>query len=324
MKRLILGAVALFAATAAVAEVPNPAFVPEAGFWWNENESGRGYAIEVQDRSLFLAAYVYENDAAGTPVWFTAGGPTNGQFDFAADLKIAEGGQCFGCVYTAPTSSNAGMDVRIEFTSAVTGNLIVDGEVIPITRFWYSPSISGLMEALLGQWQIVIDFTDLDDGQFPFEGDILIFDQLGFEDGEEVADGFQGTTGREASGSYNDEEDLYILVVGTAVLDRFRAYYFLVEDLGTDRFRGFTEEFNRGDDLFGDGVATNGFRTAGREFVRETSFPIGKRAATKLRSDVLVRKPGRFALKSQAQLKGLNATVQTLVDRIDERRASQK
>ncbi|HHL32719.1 MAG TPA: hypothetical protein ENJ41_09035, partial [Oceanospirillales bacterium] len=41
------------------------AFTPESGFWWNPDESGSGYAIEIQDNFLFMTLYVY--DEAGNP-----------------------------------------------------------------------------------------------------------------------------------------------------------------------------------------------------------------------------------------------------------------
>lgn len=322
--RLLLAVVAALWVAVSVAEVPNPAFVPEAGFWWNEDETGRGYAIEVQDRRLFIAAYVYEDTGPGEPVWFTAGGATNAQFDFVADLKIAEGGQCFGCVYTQPTSTDTGMDVRIEFEDSTTATLFVDNNVIPIKRFWYAPTISGLLEALLGQWQIVVDYSDLDDGLFPFDADILVFDGFITRDGVEQADGFQPVTGREAAGSYNDDEQLYILVVGTQELDRFQAYYFFEESLGTDRFRGFAEQFQRGAELTGFGFPAQGFRTAGAQFVQETAFPIGKSGAAKKGAPVRSwsRTTGKSVLKSEQQLADLNATVRRLVAQIDQKRAT--
>jgi len=41
---------------------------PEAGWWWNEAESGRGFFLEWQGDQLDIAGYMY--DEAGQPVWF--------------------------------------------------------------------------------------------------------------------------------------------------------------------------------------------------------------------------------------------------------------
>ena len=54
------------------------AFTPESGFWWNRNETGSGYAIEIQDNYLFVALYVY--DQAGNPIWYTAGATLGGNY----------------------------------------------------------------------------------------------------------------------------------------------------------------------------------------------------------------------------------------------------
>ncbi|MEE9345498.1 MAG: hypothetical protein V3U88_07815, partial [Methylococcales bacterium] len=40
------------------------------GWWWNADESGRGYTIEQQGDKIFFAAYLYNDD--GSAVWYTA------------------------------------------------------------------------------------------------------------------------------------------------------------------------------------------------------------------------------------------------------------
>jgi hypothetical protein len=39
---------------------------PEVGWWWNPDESGRGFFIESQGGNVFLAGYFYENDGRAT------------------------------------------------------------------------------------------------------------------------------------------------------------------------------------------------------------------------------------------------------------------
>ena len=36
------------------------AYTPSSGFWYNPTESGTGIAIEIEDKLLFMAAYVYD------------------------------------------------------------------------------------------------------------------------------------------------------------------------------------------------------------------------------------------------------------------------
>ena len=45
----------------------HPSFVPENGWWWNADESGRGFCIELKNNFAFIAGYMYE--AEGRPVW---------------------------------------------------------------------------------------------------------------------------------------------------------------------------------------------------------------------------------------------------------------
>ena len=42
--------------------------LPESGWWWNENEPGRGFFMEWQGPTLDIAGYMY--DDAGNPVWY--------------------------------------------------------------------------------------------------------------------------------------------------------------------------------------------------------------------------------------------------------------
>ena len=49
------------------------AVIPETGIWWNDQQPGRGYYIDVQGNTLFFIAYSYDND--GSPN-FVAGSGT--------------------------------------------------------------------------------------------------------------------------------------------------------------------------------------------------------------------------------------------------------
>ena len=41
---------------------------PEGGWWWNPNESGRGFFLEWQGGELFIAGYMYDDN--GQPIWY--------------------------------------------------------------------------------------------------------------------------------------------------------------------------------------------------------------------------------------------------------------
>ena len=49
---------------------------PESGWWWNEQEAGRGFFMEFQGGHLDIAGYMY--DAEGQPVWYLTVGEIAG------------------------------------------------------------------------------------------------------------------------------------------------------------------------------------------------------------------------------------------------------
>lgn len=116
---------------------------PEDGWWWNPDESGRGYLIERQGEVMFIASFHYA--ANGTPEWLTIQGqyvPTEdstsaiGTFD--GDVYLSSNGQCLGCAYVAPTTvPSIQTPAQIQFTDNQHGTLSWRGEVVPIQRiFW--------------------------------------------------------------------------------------------------------------------------------------------------------------------------------------------
>ena len=92
------------------------AIIPENGWWWNPNESGRGFNLEVQDNLLFFASFAY--DANGNPAWYTAGGPMSSDRDWSGQLVVTSRGQCFGCAYVDPVRTVVGT-ATLRFTSIV-------------------------------------------------------------------------------------------------------------------------------------------------------------------------------------------------------------
>jgi hypothetical protein len=54
---------------------------PEAGWWWNPNESGRGFFLEWQGGQLFMAGYMYDDQ--GNPIWYLGTNTTTNAQSFA-------------------------------------------------------------------------------------------------------------------------------------------------------------------------------------------------------------------------------------------------
>lgn len=93
---------------------------PQAGLWWNPDESGSGYNIDVKHGVLVLTVYSFKPN--GDSEWYIATGTlTNNGRSFAGSLDKARNGQCISCAYNG-ISVLGGSDgaVTIEFSSPTT------------------------------------------------------------------------------------------------------------------------------------------------------------------------------------------------------------
>ncbi len=333
--KLLAASAFLFAATVG-AQVPTQVFVPESGFYWDPTESGRGFAIEIQDRTLFMAAYVYSesNEAsAGEPRWYTTSGDItvsgqgdNTQYEFLGTLFFSEDGQALGETYIEPITTDTGIPVDITFSSATRATMFIDGEQINLQRFWYSPSIQDANLAMLGQWIIVGDCTsvsgpnDCFESDFnlqPFQGDLLeIFDR-NTSGGQTTADGFRPGTNIDVSGAYDPNDDFYVIIVAEQQ-GQFLAYYFFGNDFGTNEFRGLAERYQPGTNISGDGYPAYGYRLSDRTFAEQLNG-IGAKAKANagMRPAPKHDRSVRDGLDEAMQTK-LNAMVRLLESRVNQ------
>lgn len=114
---------------------------PEAGWWWNEFESGRGYFIESQGsgRTAYVGGYMYDSD--GAPVWYIAigglqAGALNTGLTLTGELSEYANGQSLGGAWQSPRVAGPRGTVTIQFTSATTATLTLpDGRQVTLTRF---------------------------------------------------------------------------------------------------------------------------------------------------------------------------------------------
>jgi serine protease len=151
---------------------PRTAFTPESGWWWNTKEDGRGYALEVQNGRLFMAAFMYSD--TGNPVWFVTTGSMSSPTKYSGSWVQYENGQTLTGSHRLPSISNSNVgSVNIEFTSTSNAQLTLpNGRVIALERFgigFQSPvsmtSPNRLKTAqLVGAWgisyTIISTFTD--------------------------------------------------------------------------------------------------------------------------------------------------------------------
>jgi hypothetical protein len=103
---------------APVAGEPTPVRTnkPEAGWWWNQDEPGRGYAIERQGNDIFLAAFHYT--AGGANTWNIVNGKLDTNTNlYGASLKSVLGGQSLTSTWRPATFGADAGKVDITFSS---------------------------------------------------------------------------------------------------------------------------------------------------------------------------------------------------------------
>jgi cytochrome c553 len=115
--------------------VPAQAGAPETGWWWYDQESGRGFAIDFQADYLFMAGFMYADD--GEPTWYVSNGRMLTPTTYVGPWYSAKDGQVMGGVYRSPTIVGANLgSVSLSFSDRTHGTLTLpDGRVIPLTRF---------------------------------------------------------------------------------------------------------------------------------------------------------------------------------------------
>jgi hypothetical protein len=131
---------------------------PENGWWWNPAESGRGFAIEVQNGSMLLAGFMYDN--AGTPVWYVSGpAPMTSDVLYQGKwISYANGQTLNGQYKSAVVTNDAVGSVVINFTSTTTATLqLPNGTVMPLVRFGFGPQQPGPVSATCTSANINLD-----------------------------------------------------------------------------------------------------------------------------------------------------------------------
>ena len=111
-----------------------PAFKPVAGWWWNPDEGGRGFGIEVQGNVLVMTGYMY--DEAGEPVWYLSSGSLVDPAHYHGQWLAYRGGQTVTGTYRPPATPQLAGDVDVRFTAATTAVLTLpDGRTVALSRF---------------------------------------------------------------------------------------------------------------------------------------------------------------------------------------------
>ena len=115
--------------------LPDPAFKPETGWWWNSSEGGRGFSIEIQGDNMYIAGFMY--DGSGNPVWYASAGKMSTSSVYQGTWSEYWNGQSMGGVFRMATVKNPNVGgMAIGFTSTTTATMYLpDGRTMPLTRY---------------------------------------------------------------------------------------------------------------------------------------------------------------------------------------------
>ena len=153
---------------------------PQVGWWWNPNESGRGFFVESQNGVTFVGAYFY--DADGHAKWLVAGGQNADSYNYTGPLYELSGGQTLFGGYVAPSLPSSVGNVTVHFDDDTHGTWTWPGGVIKIERqifgganapfqpfsgWWWNPNESGTGYSVevQGNYVFVVGFMYDDAGR---------------------------------------------------------------------------------------------------------------------------------------------------------------
>jgi len=204
------------------------AFTPSLGVWWNPNESGRGYLIDMQNGVMVVSVYAYDN--GGGPLWFLGAGPYNDSTNtFTITMNTFTGGQCFGCGYSGPTADPAGT-FQFVFSDLETAVLHFPGGSTNLQHFVYGYATK--QDYLLGLWSFSEHIaTDVFSTQW-----INFNSHYTATDGTVYISGVgENSSSTAALGSYNAASGIFVVVIIDSV-DYSHTYILVGDDrrmLGT-------------------------------------------------------------------------------------------
>lgn len=117
-----------------------PAFQPSNapfrnGWYWSKNESGRGYFIEVQGSTAFIASFMYKDD--GRPTWYTMTATLTQTLALTAPLVQFSHGQPLQGTYREPVQV-PGHSGKATFSLSDSGDgvlLLPNGKDVSVEAF---------------------------------------------------------------------------------------------------------------------------------------------------------------------------------------------
>ena len=123
---------------------------PQSGWWWNPQESGRGFTLEVKDQTMVLASYLY--DADGHASWYLSAGRFFADGSFSASLDAYAGGQALSTSYRAATLQGSAGKLELSCRSEDACTLQWPGGTVPIERLVWDLGASPNTAPETGWW----------------------------------------------------------------------------------------------------------------------------------------------------------------------------
>lgn len=240
------------------------AALPESGWYWNANESGRGFNLEIQDNTLFMAAFAYRPD--GSPVWYVTGGPMSSDRTYSGDLYETASGQCFGCAYRPANLLPVGR-ASVTFTSERSASISLLGGTVSVVRQDWSNSGAASRDALFGEWSIVEG-----EPSFPlYVGERISLHTPGSSSAGPYAGGNRtGSSSSIAVGGYVASEGVYSMLLDSST-SFYRFYVFNLN--GLNRIEGLTWLYRKTEQPTGSGTYFLAHRTKSYARVRGLNAP---------------------------------------------------
>lgn len=103
---------------------------PAGGIWYNPEQSGTGFILQVQDGQLAGFYFLYDEDGRAT--WHLIVGTLepdedgDAQWVVEAELETLEGGACLNCPFQPPVVLEPAGTIRLEFVYRNYGRFSVD------------------------------------------------------------------------------------------------------------------------------------------------------------------------------------------------------
>jgi hypothetical protein len=176
---------------------------PTVGLWYNPQESGRGFNIDLQGDTMVVTTFIYQ--PSGDPIWYLSSGTydhSTGVFHSTYDSY--SDGQCFG----------AGGSITITFHDDISATLTYPGGSTNIVKFNYG--FPSALDNLYGEWALSYDIAGL------VGGDWIIFNAPFTSGGVTYASGFMDLSPQDiALGTFDDSLDAFVILVSVGNFEDF-------------------------------------------------------------------------------------------------------